>query len=238
MKVGESRVMATMFMFALVLVLLALVLALVPIWDRGLMRRAGRVWDWDWDWSGGLVCVKRTRSGGEGRVWSVPVGAVAAPPMVVTVLCEVCEAVERMEGVARRLEERRGLDVEGDGEGEKGKENGLRRENVGEVVLVILDVVVSSWSGGKGLRGVVAPEYDFGLWRGLVVVGETPNVSPFVCLEARDVVRGGILGPLVVPARELRDRGWLEVDGDAPGAGPAEEDGVLLGGGCPFGADG
>jgi hypothetical protein len=41
------------------------------------------------------------------------------PPMVVTVFCEVCEAVERIEGVARRLEERRGLGVEDDEEGRK-----------------------------------------------------------------------------------------------------------------------
>jgi hypothetical protein len=132
------------------------------------------------------------------------VGAVVALPMVITVLCEVCEAVERMEGVARRLEERRGPGVVGDGEEEEVKENWRLRENVGEVVLVILDVVVSSWSGGKRPRGLAASEYEFRLWRGLVVVGEeTPNVSPLVCLEAREVVRGGILGPLVVPVGEL-----------------------------------
>jgi hypothetical protein len=47
------------------------------------------------------------------------------------------------------------------------KENGLRRKIVGQVVPVILDVVASSWSGGEGLRGLVAPEYELvGGWRG------------------------------------------------------------------------
>jgi len=118
-----------------------------------------------------VLWVKSTSKGGAGLVCRVPVGAVVARPEMVTVRCEVCDAVDRMEHVpvVGRLddaEKRRDPKVKGEGEGSGGKEKGLVGVKVGEVVVVML----SSWSGGRVVRGLMGDVWESR--RGLVAVGE------------------------------------------------------------------